>query len=156
MKALFDTSVFVSAFLQSHESHNASLRWLAAAKSGAVSLVVAAHTLAEVYSTLTRMPPRYALAPRHAWKLLETDVLPNATLRTLPAAKYRAVLKRLAKDEFKGGIVYDALIVEVARIQKVDLLLTLNLSHFERVWPDSGGRIVSPETSAPPESGAGL
>jgi predicted nucleic acid-binding protein len=73
MTVLFDASVFVAAFLPTHESHGGSLRWLAAVKAGAVSLVVAAHTLAEIYSTLTRMPPKFALAPQHAWRLIETE-----------------------------------------------------------------------------------
>jgi hypothetical protein len=48
-----------------------------------------------------------------------------------------------------GEIVYDALIAEVARLENVDFLVTLNPLHFRRVWPDASNRIVSPLDRAP-------
>jgi len=41
-----------------------------------------------------------------------------------------------------GGIIYDALIAKVAQKSKVERLLTLNIDHFNRVWP-GGDKIIS-------------
>lgn len=152
MKVLFDTSVFVAAFLPNREAHQESVAWIAAAKAGAVTLTVSAHTLAEIYSVLTRLPPRFALEPAIAFTLIETNVLGTAKLRTLTSAQYTRVVKRLAGERIAGGIIYDALIAEVARLEKVDLLVTLNPDHFRRVWPDAANRIISPVDQPPPAS----
>ena len=55
MKAFFDTSVLVPVFYGDHEHHTASLSlFLQFTKDDACC---GAHTLVEIYSTLTRMPP---------------------------------------------------------------------------------------------------
>ena len=41
-----------------------------------------------------------------------------------------------------GGVIYDALIARVALKSNVDRLLTLNIDHFTRAWPD-GEKIIS-------------
>jgi hypothetical protein len=43
-----------------------------------------------------------------------------------------------------GGIVYDALIAKVAEKSKVERLLTLNIKHFKRVWPEGDSIIATP------------
>jgi predicted nucleic acid-binding protein len=144
MKVLLDTSVLVAAFLPNHNSHPESLAWVAAAKSGAVTLCAASHSLAEVFSVLTRLPPRYAVAPAAAVVLIESNIVGVAKLRSLTPNQYARVIKRVAAERLAGGIVYDALIAEVARLEKVDFLVTLNPLHFRRVWPDAANRIISP------------
>lgn len=56
MKVLFDTSVLVAAMVESHPGHRRALPWLQGAKSGRVTFLVTAHTLAELYAVLTRLP----------------------------------------------------------------------------------------------------
>ena len=54
MKVFFDTSVLIAAILLQHEHHRlSSAAYLKADKKHACC---AAHTLAEVYASLTRMP----------------------------------------------------------------------------------------------------
>jgi predicted nucleic acid-binding protein len=43
-----------------------------------------------------------------------------------------------------GGAVYDAIIARAAEKVKVDKLLTFNVRHFRRVWPESGDIIQEP------------
>lgn len=150
MKVLFDSSVFVAAFLQSHPSHQPSLQWLSAVRSGAISLVISSHKLAEIYAVITRLPPPFTVAPSIVWRLVEANVLPHATVRTLSRAGYERVLKRAAEEGHQGGILYDALIADVARRKRVDLLVTLNQRHFQRVWPERADRIVLPTERDPP------
>lgn len=149
MKVLFDTSVLIASFLKNHESHTAAFGWLEAAQTRSLQMVVAAHTLAELYATLTRMPHGMNVPSTMLWQLIETDILPHASIRTLPAKGYTRLVKRLAADGFVGGIVYDAVIAEVARLVKADAILTLNTSHFRRIRPDSVNRVISPLTTSP-------
>jgi hypothetical protein len=88
-----------------------------------------------------------------AWKLIDADVLSHAAVKSLSAAQYVRLLKRLASEGHVGGIVFDAVIAEVARVAKADALLTLNVRHFRRVWSDAD-RIISPLTSSPPSRDA--
>lgn len=152
MKVLLDTSVFVAAVLPNRDFHRESLAWVAAARSGAVTLSVAAHSLAEVFSVLTCLPPRFAVSPAAAVTLIETNIVGTAKLRSLTPAQYARVIKRVAADRLAGGIVYDALIAEVAKLEKVDYLITLNPVHFQRVWPDATNRVISPFDVAPPQN----
>lgn len=150
MKALFDTSVLVAALLQSHTRHSPAAAWLRSVKQGKTDLVVSAHSLAELYSSLTGMPLRPQPKTGNVWTLIEADVVRNATIRTLSAKEYQKVVKRLAHEGLRGGVIYDAVIARIAELIQVDVLLTLNTSDFERVWPSGVGRIVSPLTAEPP------
>jgi hypothetical protein len=47
-------------------------------------------------------------------------------------------------------VVYDAIIAKAAETAGVDYLLTLNVTHFQRVWQAGAARVVSPQTLAPP------
>ena len=40
-----------------------------------------------------------------------------------------------------GGTVYDALTAKAAQKSKVEKLITLNIEHFRRVWPE-GKKII--------------
>jgi predicted nucleic acid-binding protein len=150
MNVLFDTSVLVSALLKSHMHHVAAARWLVAAKSSAVDMFVSAHTLAELYSVLTRMPGK--LSAQTAWRLIETGVIKYAAIRTLTGPRYARLVKRLAYSNIVGGLVFDAVIAEVARFARVDAIVTLNVSHFRHLASGTGIDVISPLDSEPPKA----
>lgn len=56
MKILFDTSMLVAAMVESHPHHTLAFPWLQRVKQRLDEGVVAAHTLAELYAVLTRLP----------------------------------------------------------------------------------------------------
>jgi predicted nucleic acid-binding protein len=60
LRALFDTSVLVPVFLEDHEHHERSRRAFLDAERR--SDCCAAHSLAEVYATMTRLPGRHRLS----------------------------------------------------------------------------------------------
>lgn len=60
MKSFFDTSVLIPTFLEDHEHHEASLEVFL--KSGKRQGCCGAHSLAEVYATLTRLPGAHRLS----------------------------------------------------------------------------------------------
>lgn len=136
MKALFDTSSLVAAMVARHPEHESCRRWLARVARGEVELVVAAHTIAELYAVLSTLPTRPRLGPDRAWRLIEDNVLAHARIVALSASDQAETVHEIASQGLSGGIVYDGLIARVARSEQVDVLLTLNERHFRRVWPE--------------------
>ena len=143
MKVLPDTSVMVASILKNHVHHARVMPWQQRILVGEISGTLAAHSLAEIYSTLTRIPPPDRLLPSVAWDAIERN-LPFFEIATLTEAEVVAVLADLSARNIGGGQVYDALIAAVARKAEVDILLTLNAPHFRRVAPDLQEKIQEP------------
>ncbi len=141
---LADTSLLVAAMVDSHPAHQRALPWLQRAKRAEISLFVAAHTLADLYAVLTRLPISPRISPDLARRLVRNNVESLATVVALDAADYRTVLDELTEQGLCGGVVYDALAVQAARKVGVDQILTLNEADFRRVWSNAGDRIASP------------
>ena len=104
-----DTSAAIPLLVRSHAAHAQVRRHLRSREP-----VLTAHSLAETYSVLTRLPGDARLGARDAVRLIESnfpDVLhpKTSTLATLPAA--------LAPLGVVGGAVYDAL-VALAAVQR--------------------------------------
>jgi hypothetical protein len=54
------------------------------------------------------------------------------------------------REGWIGGMIYDALIAKVADAARVDRLITLNVMHFQRVWPAGAVQIAAPQAVPPP------
>jgi predicted nucleic acid-binding protein len=149
MKVLLDTSVLISAMLSDHVHHQHSQPWLAQGKAGAFDAVISAHSVAELYAVLTRLPRTPQISPTEALKLIQENVA-SFTPVALSGTDYLTVIEELAKAGVSGGAVYDAVIAKAAQLAQADYLLTLNVNHFLRVWPAGMGRITSPVMTPPP------
>jgi len=144
MKVLFDTSVLVAAVVAAHPAHPRAAPWLRRAKRGDLGFLVAMHTLAEIYAVLTRLPTTPRISPAAALRLVEENIASRATIIPLDAADYRSLLQRLADLAVAGGAVYDGLIARAAEKAAAERLLTLNVEHFRRVWPEGAELITAP------------
>ena len=51
------------------------------------------------------------------------------------------IIDKMSDSGFKGGIVYDAIIVECALNSNIDEILTLNPKDFSRLTTDSSIRV---------------
>lgn len=139
---LCDTSILVAASDTGHQNHARSLALVATARPQ--QAFCAAHTLAELYATLTATPP-----PRMR---RTTDVLANVaqaaqmfTPVALAVDDYRWVIRHVADAGVRSGQIYDALILKAAERAGVDIVYTWNAGHFQRVaWPTMLGRIREP------------
>lgn len=142
MTFLCDTSVLFAASDTAHQHHGSSLALVATARPKRA--FVAAHSLAELYATLSataapkmRRVEDVLAAVEHAAKVF--------TAVTLTSADYRWVLKHVAAAGARSGQVYDALILKCAERAGVDTVYTRNTVHFRRIaWPEMAGRIRSP------------
>jgi len=91
----------------------------------------AAHSLAETYSTLTRIPPPHRATAAEAMRFLDT-VCENLTSIGLEAVEYRDVLRQAASLGIVGGAIYDFLIAASARKALAGRFYTWNLRDYER------------------------
>ena len=143
MRVLFDTSVLVAALRPGHPHHARCRPHLDRVRAGADVGLLSAHTLAELYATLTRLPPTPS-APADAESLIRREVTPHFTPVPLDGPAYLATLADAAARGESGSIVHDAVICRAGIIGAADRLLTLNVKHFLRVWPGPPGAAVAP------------
>jgi predicted nucleic acid-binding protein len=130
VKHLFDTSVLVPVFMDEHVHHEASLKaFLTADKKHDCC---GTHSLAEVYSTLTRLPPSHRASGDQAMLFLE-DMARRLTFIALDAEEYWTAIADAAKSGVLGGLTYDALLARCALKAKVETIYTWNVGHFQQL-----------------------
>jgi predicted nucleic acid-binding protein len=141
MRSFFDTSVLVPVFVPGHQHHERSLIAFSAAnlRSG----YCAAHSLAEVYASLTRLPGKYRAAPEQAVLCLET-VQERLNVIAQDVAEYVAAIREAAGMGIEGGTLYDALLGACAIKAKADVLYTWNTRDFQRLGANVGRLVRTP------------
>jgi predicted nucleic acid-binding protein len=145
VKILFDTSVLVAAMVEGHPHHAVALPWLQLVQQKLEVGLVAAHSLAELYAVLTRLPVHPRIPPPMAVHLIRTNILAACEVVALSENEYVALLDHLAEVGIAGGAVYDAIILHTAQKADADQIVTLNESDFRRVLPALAGKVVSPQ-----------
>jgi len=144
MKVFFDTSVLVAGVIESHPAHERVFSWFRRVADQEVELFVAAHSLAEFYAVLTRLPINPKITPAMAVRLLRENIEAVAHIVSLTKGEYLQVVTGMAELGLTGGVVYDAIIAEAAKKSNCEAILTLNRRDFVRVWPEGEGRIIEP------------
>ncbi len=132
MKVLFDTSVIIAASLPKHPNHAPCFVQLQAAKLSQIQGCLSTHSLAELYSVMTRMPSQPRMSPQEARTLIES-YLPYLKAIPLGTADYQAALAQMATLNLPGGGIFDALIAQAALKISAAKILTLNSNHFTRL-----------------------
>jgi len=141
MKNFLDTSVLIAASDAEHPGHKPSAALLAAATK--LTTACGAHTLAEVYAVLSRLPGGKRQRPEFA-RLLVEQIVGRTTAVSLTAEEYSATIRNTAQSLLAGGIVFDSLLLSCARKVEAESIYTWNLRHFRKVAPDLADRIVTP------------
>jgi len=144
VKAFFDTSVLVAAFVPMHPRHERAFDRVRRALSGEYRLLTSAHNLAEVYSVLTTLPLSPRISPAAAARIIRENLEEHAEINTFTAVDYRDVIHHLGDAGLAGGIIYDALACRSAIQAGAEVIFTFNPKDFRRVWPDSRIRIEEP------------
>ncbi len=126
---LCDTSVLVATVCSWHEHHARTIRELERRGRAGEELVLAAHSLAEAYAVLTRLPAPNRLRSKDAIELLE------ANWRETPVAHLTAretwrTLRRAQQQGVIGGQTYDMLIAACAVKAGATTIITWNVRHF--------------------------
>ena len=129
MKTFFDTSVLISAFLELHEHHEPSLD--AFLRATPQQACCAAHSLAEFYSVITRLPGPHRLSGDQAILFLQ-EIRQRFAIIAISGDDYFEALKIAAAAGTVGGAVYDFLLARCAVKAGAQILLTWNIRDFNR------------------------
>jgi predicted nucleic acid-binding protein len=137
MRIFLDTSVLVAAVVANHNAHPQAFPILQRVLEGKDQGLVAAHSLAEMYAILTKLPPPFRHSPEQALLSIEANVLAHFQLLHLTGGEYGALIREAAVAGIQGGTIYDALLLATAAKARADRIYTLNLKHFLAVVPGS-------------------
>jgi predicted nucleic acid-binding protein len=140
---LADTNCLIALLQSWHQHHHRTAREIDRRIARGARLVVAAHSLAETYSVLTRLPEPFRTPPLDARSAIFTSIVGNAEVAALSVDAYLRLLQSAPDRNILGGRIYDALIVACAVEAGADVLLTFNERHFVDLAPPSL-RIVVP------------
>ena len=145
MKALFDSSVLITAVVDQLPNHAAALACYRRfrGQGNRAAGFCTTHALAECYATLTALPLSPRIQPAEAARLVRENFLADLTVVELVAADYDAALTRAERLGLSSGIVYDAIHLAAAERKRCNRLYTFNLGDFQRLG-GSAVAIMSP------------
>ena len=141
MKSFFDTSVLVATFVESHEHHERSFAVFT--RADRKTACCAAHSLAELYATLTRLPGTARMSSDQALLVLDS-VEERAEIVPLDAREYRQAIQDAANAGIVGGTIYDALIGWCALKARATRIYTWDVADFQRLDAEIAGKVRTP------------
>jgi predicted nucleic acid-binding protein len=141
LKWFFDTSVLVPAFIEDAVDHDRCLAVYALSNKRVACC--AAHSLAEVYATVTRLPGELRASPEQAMLFL-ADMAERLTIVPLDSAEYFGAIQQAALNGIVGGTIYDALLAACAIKAKAETIYTDNKRHFRMFGPEVASRVKRP------------
>jgi predicted nucleic acid-binding protein len=141
MKAFLDTSVLVPVFYGDHAHHEASLELFVQLDRS--SGCCGAHSLAEAYSTLTRMPGKHRISGEQAM-LFIGNVRERLSIVALDGDEYANALEAAAALGIVGGSIYDAMLAHCATKAKAQTIYSWNGRHYALCGPEVTQRLRTP------------
>jgi predicted nucleic acid-binding protein len=141
VKIFFDTSVLVAASSVHHEHHGPSFSVYQHANRH--NACCAAHSLAELYAALTRLPGRQRMSCEQVLLVLD-NIREHLETVVLTSEEYSSAIAEAAAEGILGGTVYDALIAQCALKAKAAIIYTWNIDHFRRCGPEVASRVRTP------------
>jgi len=141
VKWFVDTSVLVPVFIPGHIHHQRSFDLFSRAQISQAGC--AAHSLAEVYATVTRLPGKHRASGEQAVRFLEA-IEERFSPVVLNVSEYRAAIRDASGLGVVGGLLYDAIIGACARKARAEVIYSWNTQHFLRLGPEIASRVHSP------------
>ena len=130
IRYLCDTSALIAAVSSWHEHHDRTCVEIERRKRGNEQLVLAAHSLAETYAVLTRLPAPYRLRSADAIALIEQNWKDTPVVHLTGAEMWNA-LHEAQRRAMVGGQMYDVLIAVAALKAQASTVITWNVRHYE-------------------------
>jgi predicted nucleic acid-binding protein len=141
VEAFLDSSVFVAAYYEDDKRHIESAALLSRYTRSKLS--TAAHSLAEVYATLTGMKGGGRVSVDLALLFIE-DIRNNCIVVSLDEDEYWDALRNCGSLGLTSGAIYDLLIATCARKAAAKTIYTWNRRHFDRLGPEIAKRVKEP------------
>lgn len=133
--------MLVPVFYGDHAHHGASLDLFVRLRPG--DGCCAAHSLAEVYSTLTRMPGKHRISGDQAM-LFVGNVRERLTIVAMDENDYVEALTSAARAGIFGGTTYDALLAHCAAKVGVETIYTWNPRRYRLCGESVERRLKKP------------
>lgn len=141
MKGFFDTSVLVPLFYRDHVYHGPSQElFIQFTQSRGCC---GAHSLAEVYATLTRMPGKRRISGEQAM-LFIGNIRDRLSIIALNGDEYADALQASAALGIVGGGIYDAMLAHCAFKAKAEAIYTWNTRHYALCGQEIVARLRTP------------
>jgi predicted nucleic acid-binding protein len=137
MRVFLDTSVLLAAVLRKHAAHERAFAVLERVQDAKDEGFIPAHSLAELYANLTKLPPPFRHSAEQALLSIEENVLKHFKILSLTGGDYSALIREAALTGVLGGTIYDAVILKCAAKSDVARIYTLNQKHFQAAAPKS-------------------
>jgi predicted nucleic acid-binding protein len=145
MRVFFDTSVLVAASVADHPHHARARPALQRVVSGEDEGFVGAHSIAETYAALTRVPIVPRIHPSEAARIIRDNIVSYCAVVPAELEQYLEALAAVQDRGLPGAKIYDALLLACAARSGVERIYTFNLGDFrELAGPDLIARIGSP------------
>lgn len=133
--------MLVSVFYGDHIHHQASLDlFIQFEKSTGCC---GAHSLAEVFSTLTRMPGKHRISGDQAM-LFVGSIRERLSIIALNGDEYADALAESAARGITGGGVYDAMLAHCAMKGKAETIYSWNTRHYAQCGPEVTRHLRTP------------
>ena len=131
---LCDTSALVAAVSSWHEHHDRTCVEIERRERSNEQLVIAAHSLAETYAVLTRLPAPHRLRAADAIALIERNWRDTLIMHLTGIEMWNA-LHEAQRRTLIGGQMYDVLIAVAALKAEASTIITWNVRHYEAFAP---------------------
>ena len=141
MRGFFDTSVLVPVFYGDHVHHRASLDLFI--RFDKTAGCCGAHSLAEVYSTLTRMPGKHRISTEQAM-LFIGSIRERLSIFALNGDEYADALQASSALGIVGGGIYDAMLAHCALKARAETIYSWNVKHYAQCGPEVIRRLRTP------------
>jgi len=141
VKSFFDTSVLVATSVEDHEHHERSFALFIGADRK--TACCAAHSLAELYATLTRLPGKFRLSADQAQLFLDS-VEERMEIVSLDAREYRLAIRGAVTAGIVGGTIYDALLGWCALKARASRIYTWDVADFQRLGAEIAEKVQTP------------
>jgi predicted nucleic acid-binding protein len=119
------------------------LPWLQQVQTQAIQGIICTRTLAELYRVLTSLPIKPRLSPRITKQLIDTN-LRHFEIIPLTTEDYQQVVEQMVNLNIMGGVIYDALIAQIAIKHNIDQIVTLNAKDFTRLSNQIAQLVIVP------------
>jgi len=144
MRILADTSFLVASLVQQHPHHERAMPWVVKILKKQIQIGVCSHSIAELYSILTRLPISPRIPPAVALKMITENILEKAEVIDLRTADYVKCVSRATERGLHGGVIYDFLIGMAFEKFKGQGILTFNHKDFVRLFPENPKCVIVP------------
>ncbi len=145
MRVFFDTSVIVAASVADHPHHSRAWPALQRVAMGKDQGFVGAHSIAETYAALTRVPVVPRIHPSEAGRIVRDNVLRICSVVPADAAQSLETLATVQEEGLPGAKIYDVLLLACAARSGAERVYTFNLGDFrELASVDMQARIAAP------------